>query len=131
MKNSKVILIITVVIILLGLFIFSIYKYISLNEKLNNHINVIVTGTYKIEKQDKTESVALSDNENIFSYYDDRYNIIEQGNINKIEENIYEFIGSDSQVYCRAVFTYGKMYMIKEDNITIFDKKIDTMALPD
>lgn len=126
MKKGKQIWIPLVIIVLIGLNLFTAYQYSTLSQKLD-HMNVQdFAGTYQFAHRKEYLSITTEEAEKTFAIYDQYSKRTASGTYEAVDKNCISLY-VDGKPYVALIYSNEKFYYVDENHeVTAVNKLMDS-----
>ena len=126
MKKGKQIWIPLVIIVLIGLNLFTAYQYSTLSKKLD-HMNVQdFAGTYQFAQEQTYLAVTTQEVEKTFAIYDQSSKRVASGTYETVDKNCISLY-VDGKPYAALIYSNEKFYYVDENHeVTAVNKLMDS-----
>ena len=126
MKKGKQIWIPLVIIVLIGLNLFTAYQYSTLSQKLD-HMNVQdFAGTYQFAQEQTYLSITTEEGEKTFVVYDQYSKRTASGTYEAVDKNCISLY-VDGKPYAALIYSNEKFYYVDENHeVTVMNKMMDS-----
>lgn len=126
MKKGKQIWIPLVIIVLIGLNLFTAYQYSTLSKKLD-HMNVQdFAGTYQFAQEQTYLAVTTQEVEKTFAIYDQSSKRVASGTYETVDKNCISLY-VDGKPYAALIYSNEKFYYVDENHeVTVMNKMMDS-----
>lgn len=126
MKKGKQVLIPLIIIVLIGLNLFTAYQYSTLSQKMDQMNVQDFAGTYQFAQEQAYLSITTEDAEKTFAIYDQYSKCTASGTYETVDKNCIS-LRVDNQPYAVLIYSNEKFYYVDENHeVTMMNKMMDS-----